>query len=233
MRYLPLLLLLAPALAADLPSVDTPVKTGASAKGDAAVVIGIEDYAYLPDATYAARDADAMYAFLVYTRGIPSSRVRLLKGGVSRMQIEEAVATAGGLVGPGGTAWVYFAGHGSASPSSRERLLLPANTLASEDGYDESGVPVKALQGMAAAGGGEALLITDACFTGAGRDGSALVSGGRSWVPARATASGPPSPPTAARRARTGSPPPPSPPRPPRQTTARPPSRAAHPGRSR
>ena len=40
----PLLVLVAglafPALAAELPSIDTPLRTGLSAKGDAAVVIG-------------------------------------------------------------------------------------------------------------------------------------------------------------------------------------------------
>jgi formylglycine-generating enzyme required for sulfatase activity/uncharacterized caspase-like protein len=189
----PLLLLAAlvsPAPAGELPSIDTPLRTGLSAKGDAAVVIGVENYVYLPAATYAVRDAEAMYQFLVYTRGVPASRVTKLTGGTSRGKIRDAVEAAGESVGPGGTVWVYFAGHGSASPSTRGRLLLPENTLAEAEGFDEAGVPVADLQRLAGAGGGEVMLITDACFTGAGRQGDMLLSGGRSFVPGSSTAAG-------------------------------------------
>jgi uncharacterized caspase-like protein len=179
-----------PALAAELPSIDTPLRTGLSAKGDAAVVIGVEDYVYLPQATYASQDAHSMYDFLVYTRGVPSSRVALLQGGTSRRKIIEAVTTAGKQVGAGGTVWVYFAGHGSASPSTRERLILPENTLADAGDFDEQGVRLAELQRLAGSGGGEVMLITDACFTGAGRAGGTLLSDGRAWVPPQATAVG-------------------------------------------
>jgi formylglycine-generating enzyme required for sulfatase activity len=190
----PLLVLVAalafPALAAELPSIDRPLRTGRSATGDAAVVIGVEDYVYLPQASYASQDAQAMYDFLVYTRGVPSSRVALLQGGTSRRKIIEAVTTAGKQVGAGGTVWVYFAGHGSASPSTRERLILPENTLADAGDFDEQGVRLAELQRLAGSGGGEVLLITDACFTGAGRAGGTLLSDGRAWVPPQATAVG-------------------------------------------
>ena len=61
-RTLPLLALLIPAgaIPAELPSIDTPLKTGLSAKSDAAVVVGVENYKYLPTAPFAERDADAM-----------------------------------------------------------------------------------------------------------------------------------------------------------------------------
>ncbi len=186
------LLLLVPGVAipGELPSIDSPLRTGLKSTSDAAVVIGVEDYAFLPDAPYAARDAQAFYDFLLYTRGVPSSRVYLLPASSGRAAILEAVAEAGEMVGPGGTAWVYFAGHGAASPSTRERMLLPVNTLANEQGFDEAGVLVKELQGLATGGGGEAIVVTDACFTGAGRDGGFLLAGGRSWVPPVATAAG-------------------------------------------
>ena len=99
------LLLLLPSVAvpAELPSIDSPLKTGQSAKGDWAVVIGVEDYAFLPAPPYARRDAEAMYQFLQYTRGVPAQRMALLVSGTSRTKIERAVAEAGASVGPGGT----------------------------------------------------------------------------------------------------------------------------------
>lgn len=186
------LALICPAVAvpADLPSIDKPLKTGLSAKSDAAVVIGVEDYPFLSAAPYAERDAQAMYDFLVYTRGIPSSRVALLVGGNSRTKIVDAVRAAGAGAGPGATVWVYFAGHGTASPSTSQRLVLPANTTADEEGFDEAGIPVSELQQLATAGGAAAMVITDACFTGAGRDGGRLLTGGRGYVPPKAKAIG-------------------------------------------
>ena len=44
-------------------------------------MIGIEDCFVLPDVPHAARDAAAFYRFLVYTRGVPSARIRLLDKG--------------------------------------------------------------------------------------------------------------------------------------------------------
>src|SRR5687768_16231294 len=111
-------------LALAAPDIDTPLRTGATAPADTAVVIGIEDYAFVPDVPYAQRDAKAFYDLLVYTIGVPSSRVRLLDHGAGKEQIVEAVAAAGAEVGAGGTVWVYFAGHGAADPSTGARLLL-------------------------------------------------------------------------------------------------------------
>ena len=42
------------------PTVDVPLRSGASSPRDAAVVIGIEDYAFLPDVPHAASDANAL-----------------------------------------------------------------------------------------------------------------------------------------------------------------------------
>lgn len=179
-----------PAIPAELPSIDTPLKTGLSNKGDAAVVIGVEKYVYLPAAPYAERDADAMYTFLQYTRGVPTERIARLKSGATKQRILDAVREAGESVGPGGTVWIYFAGHGSASPTTRGRLLLPEMTPPNADDFDDMGVPVESVQTLAGAGGGDVMLITDACFTGAGREGGLLDSGGRSFVPGKAKASG-------------------------------------------
>ncbi|MBM4390300.1 MAG: caspase family protein [Deltaproteobacteria bacterium] len=192
MRAILLLLLLLPGVAipAELPSIDDPLRTGSVARADAAVIIGVEDYGYLPDVPHARRDAEAMRAFMVYTRGVAAERVVTLGDRDGRAKMLEAIDALGRQVGPGGTAWVYFAGHGAASPRTRERILLPGNTTPDEQGFDEMGLVVSEIQTLAGAGGGEVMLITDACFTGAGRDGSSLVAGGRSWVPSSPSAAG-------------------------------------------
>ncbi len=164
--------------AAGWPDVDSPLRTGASAPADAAVVIGNEDYVDVPDVPYAARDAEAFRGFLVYTRGVPPERVRMLEGASPR-QMEEAVRQAAAEVGAGGVLWVYFAGHGAAHPVSKERVLLGrAATLDPNPViFEEGAVSVEALKSAASSGEGDVIFVVDACYSGAGRSGEALGDG--------------------------------------------------------
>ncbi len=108
---------------AALPDLVEPARTGQRADTDAAVVVGVEDYAYLPDVPYARGDAQAFDDFVRYTQGIPDERVTLLRD-ARVYEIERAVKDAGGRVGPGGRVWVYFAGHGAMDPNGSRRRLL-------------------------------------------------------------------------------------------------------------
>jgi len=172
------LLLSAPAVA--LPDVDTPVRTGESAPADGAVVIGLEDYTHIPDVPFASADAAAFYRFLVYTRGVPTARIRLLDRGASREMIVEATREVGEQVGPGGVVWFYFAGHGAASPETGERLLLGDDVRVEMAAFEARAVPVAEVERLATAGGGQVLLVLDTCYSGKGRGGSSL--GGRRFA---------------------------------------------------
>jgi hypothetical protein len=176
------------ASAADLPDVDTALKTGAKSDKDAAVVIGIEDYLKIPDVPYAQRDAKAMYDFLVYTRGIPASRIRLLDQGASREQIADALDSTGTSVSSGGTVWVYFAGHGAADPSTGERMLLGDDVRGDPAAFAARGIGLSEVKKLAQKGGGTVNLIVDACYSGVGRSGEELVAGKRFAVPVRTAA---------------------------------------------
>lgn len=174
------------ARAADLPDIVQPLKTGQKAPVDGAVVIGIEDYAFVPGVPHASRDAEAMYNFLVYTRGIPASRVRRMTRDADREQILAAVTEVGASVGAEGTVWVYFAGHGAADPATSERLLLGNDVKPNAPSLSARGVPVAEVERLAAAGGGRVHVLIDACYAGVGRDGAELLVGKRFAVPAYA-----------------------------------------------
>jgi len=173
------------------PSIDEPLRLRAQATGDAAVVIGIEDYAFIPDVPFAKRDAKAVYDFLLYTRGVPSSRIRLLNQAPSREKILEAVDAAAALVGPHGTLWVTFAGHGAASPEVGERMLLGVDVQAELSSFSARSISVPELRKRASANGGRVLLILDTCYTGQGRSGADLLAGKRFAVPTYATVADP------------------------------------------
>jgi len=168
------------------PSIDEPVRTGASAPGDFAVVIGIEDYAFLPDVPHALADARAWADFLLYTRGVPSARVVRLLGQPSGAQIRGALEKAS-ETGPEGTVFVVFAGHGAAHSGTGEAMLMPVETPNDAEGFVASGMPLAELQELAGAGGAQVVVVTDACYSGAGRDGEQLIAGARFAVPSWAT----------------------------------------------
>jgi len=164
------------------PDIDAPLRTGARAPDDAAVVIGVEDYVFLPDVPYADRDAQAMEDLFIYTMGIPYDRVRRLSGDASREAVLKAVNQTAEQVGPKGTLWVYFAGHGAASPSTGERLLLGVDTMADADSFNARGVEVEELK-VATNDLHRTVLMVDACYAGAARGGQDLLVGKRFAVP--------------------------------------------------
>ena len=160
------------------PTIDTPLRTGVAAPADAAVVIGVEDYAFLPDVPYAAADALAMYNALVYTRGIPAERVERLVNG-NREQILGAVERARTLAA-GGQVWITFAGHGAAAPDDGSLLLVGDDAKADPAVFVARSV---SLGEILEAAGPRPVLILDTCHAGRGADGSDLVSGARFAVP--------------------------------------------------
>ncbi len=166
------------------PDVDTAIRTGAQAPADAALVIGNEDYAFLPDVPYARADAVAFYQWLVYSRGVPTASAALLDGRASREMIEQAAAGAVKKVGRGGTLWVYFSGHGAASPTDGSRLLLGDDARSEMSGFESRSVRVDALRKMAEDAGVRAVFLLDTCYSGAGRNGETLLAGRRIAVPA-------------------------------------------------
>lgn len=167
-----------------LPALNSPHRAGAGAPNDAAVVVGVEDYAFIADVPYAGADARLVYDTLLYTVGIPQHKIQLLQGG-SREQILQRVEDAAAMVGPGGRLWFYFAGHGAASLHSGERMLLGDDVKADSSVFDARGVRLSELTALAH--DKESLWLLDTCFAGQGRGGEALLPGTRFAVPTQAT----------------------------------------------
>lgn len=160
------------------PSLDEPARTGRVAADDAALVIGLEDYAFVPDVPFASRDAQAVDTLLRYTVGIPGGRVRTITRG-SVEQIRQAAREVGAMLGPGGRLWLFFAGHGAADASTRERILLGDDVRADPKTFRERAVALDELVQLAAGASREQVVLLDTCFAGVGRDGASLTGGTR------------------------------------------------------
>ena len=186
--FFALQLSLAPAAhSAPMPDIDEPLRAGARAPHDTAVVVGIQDYTHIADVPWATRDAQAFYRLLVYTIGLPAARVRLLDQGASHEMIRDALAEAAAQAGSKGRVWFYFAGHGAASSRDGERMILGQDVRAEVAAFDSRGLTMGELEELASAHGSQAVMVLDTCYTGRDRSGAALVEGGRFVVPAYAT----------------------------------------------
>ncbi len=152
---------------ADPPAVDTPRAGPGKSRADAAVVIGVEDYAELPDAPGALADAKAMAEFLSVTRGVP--KVELLTN-PTREQIRTGISKAADAVRGRGLLWIYFSGQGAVSELNRRVILGSDATPAGAEGVSIEEMVTVASDSRAR----QALLIVDASFGGSGRGGESL-----------------------------------------------------------
>lgn len=164
-----LLVLLAIGLAADWPDLPAPVAgSGGDGRQDAALVIGIEDYDRAPVLPGARENALAWVRWLNTARRVPLV-VPLLDGDATREEIELKVVEAAGRVGPQGTLWIVFIGHGAPSIDGEDGLLVGVDArqtaLSIETRSVRRGALLEAAEGVL---GDRAtiVMVQDATFSG-------------------------------------------------------------------
>lgn len=168
----------------NIADVDIPPKSGMEEPEDLAVVIGIENYQYVPDATYAYNDAEVFREYLVEAFGLRRQRVKLITNGrATKAEIDK-------LLGPNG--WVarnmskgksdlivYFSGHGVTSLVNKSSGLLPYDV----DPNYSVGVELSELyESLASLGAKSITIFLDACFSGQTRNSEMLIKNTRPIV---------------------------------------------------
>lgn len=154
------------------PALVPPPPGPADGEHDVAIVVSIEDYAFLEDVPGAHANARAWVQWLTRTRGVPHVRT-LRDDQATREAILETLEDAQARRGPEGTLWVVFIGHGA--PGGQ---LLGVDAQATPASVRHRSLPARALQ----VDGGVA--VVDACFAApAGLDG--LQPAVPSWAVAR------------------------------------------------
>ena len=182
-----------PALAAEPeppPDLLLPLKTDTDRPADVALVVGVQDYAFVPDVPFASRDARAFYTFLVHTRGLSPENVVLLDAGANREMVLQAASTLRSQRQAEGVFWLYFAGHGIAMADGRSRMLLGDDVRHDQASFRTRGVSLEGLvESLAVAG--PVVAVLDTCYNGLSRTGDALLPDSRSMVPDHALAAPP------------------------------------------
>jgi hypothetical protein len=169
------------------PPVDGPSRAAAVNPRDVVVVAGVSRSFVLPPIAGAADNATDWYRFFT-GRGLPVERAHLLRDGdVTKENLIAEVKAARAQLGPGGTFWLVFIGHGAPSPAGDDGLLLGADVQPTIRSVESRGVSQRELLELAGHDGATVVAVFDACFSGAASDGSGLplVPGSQATLPVR------------------------------------------------
>lgn len=154
-------------------------------ENDAALVVAIEDYSFLPDVKGAGEMGAAWVMYLRYARKVPNV-LFLRNEGATINKIRKGLEEVAQLVRPGGRIWFVFIGHGAPSKDGKESLLVSVMAQADEiDFYPQALPRTEVVATLASSSASEPpILILDACFSGLAPSGETLLKGSQMVIPA-------------------------------------------------
>ncbi len=151
---------------------------------DVALVIAVEDYAFLPDIKGVRSSGTQWESFFKDSLGIKDVRVLLNEQAV-REEILDAATKIGRATT--GRVWVVYVGHGATADGAG--LLLGADTQQTVRSISSRGVSQQEILDQTnAADASNVVLIVDACFSGRTPDGDPLLPSLQPVVPLKALA---------------------------------------------
>ncbi|MFH1992954.1 MAG: ankyrin repeat domain-containing protein [Pseudomonadota bacterium] len=161
--------------------IDRPTYKIPESANKFAIVVGIEKYLELPEASYAERDASVMRDHLV-AMGFPMRNIILLTGQkATRTGISKNLETwLPNNINKNSTVFFYYSGHGAPDPSTGEAYIVPFDgdpNYLGETGYSLS----KLYQKLGELKVKKVVIVLDSCFSGAGGR-SVLAKGTRPLV---------------------------------------------------
>jgi hypothetical protein len=167
-----------------LADVDIPPKTKTKNPNGIAIVIGVENYQYVSDATYAYNDAEVFREYLAETMGFSKAKVKIITNSQASLAEFNKLLTPNGWlarnIDPGKSEIViYFSGHGIPDPITKITGLLPFDV---DPNYS---IGFHLSQLYETLGGFNTKSVTvflDACFTGENRERKMLLADVRGIV---------------------------------------------------
>lgn len=177
------------AVAAEWPALSGPAQIGGG-ENDAALIIGIDAYAYSPPVPGAEENAEDWYRFLTEQRRVPATAAVLLRGREgTRERIQKYASELAQQVKPGGTLWFVFIGHGAPAPDGADGVLVGHDAQQDADSLYARSVRRGELEALFASGGQErTVMVLDACFSGRTPSGQELLPGLQPLIPISASA---------------------------------------------
>lgn len=161
------------------PDLSSPPKAVGGGENDAAVIVGLENYAFVAPVPGAQRNARDWQAYLTDTLKVPTERVNLLRDREATVErIRKYASKVSSEVKAGGTLWFIFIGHGAPSQDGTDGILVGADAQQDADSLFARSLPRDELIGLLSKGKqAKTVVLVDACFSGRTSEGVALVEG--------------------------------------------------------
>ena len=161
------------------PDLSRPARTIGGGTHDSAVVIGVENYSFVPPVPGAEQNARAWYDYLTQTLGVPPESIRLLTGvDATKEEIQEAARLASERANQKGTLWFIFIGHGAPSSDGKDGLLVGVDAQQKSASLSARSLGRSELLKALSSSRAKAIrVIIDACFSGRGQDGATIAPG--------------------------------------------------------
>ena len=161
------------------PDLSSPPKAIGGGERDAAVIVGAENYLKVEHVPGAKQNANDWQSYLTGTLKVPADRVTLLlDDDATNDAIRQAAVEKASQVGPDGTLWFVFIGHGAPSKDGKDGLLVGIDAQQKASSVYTRSFSRNELLGILAKGKqAKTVVLIDACFSGKSSSGQALVAG--------------------------------------------------------
>ncbi len=162
------------------PDLAKPAAAVGGGANDAALVVAIENYAFLPPVPGAEAVAKAWQDYFTATLGVPARNVQFLAGAdATREEMLAAAAKAAAAADSKGAVWFVFVGHGALSADGQDRLLLAMDARKkSSDLKSRAAKRREIMTALRQTRAGAIRVIVDACRTDLGEPGGAAAPQG-------------------------------------------------------
>ena len=153
--------------------------TKTKGKNTLAVIIGIQDYKYAPDADYADRDAQYFYEYSKSVLGVPEPNIYFrVDDGATSGEFNKIFAEDGWIarrLGFNTDVIFFYSGHGAPDPKSEKGYLIPHDI---DPNYANTGFSIDRIYGsLADLKANSVTVFIDACFSGESRSEEMLIAG--------------------------------------------------------
>ena len=161
---------------ASWPDLSQPAAVEPTVTQDVAVVVAVEDYLLLPDVDGAVSNANDWETFLRQGLKVPAVHI-VSNQDATREGILKFAKLAANEVGPDGTIWWVFIGHGAPTLDGKDGLLVGMDAQQTAESLEARGVRQSELLAALEAENHKTVVVIDACFSGRSGDGEALAAG--------------------------------------------------------
>lgn len=160
------------------PDLSSAMAAQGDGSRDAAVIVAIEEYAFLSSIPGAVANGRDWFTYLTRARQVPLERVSFLTNTeATDFAILRALAAASTSAQPGGQLWFIFIGHGAPSVASRDGLLVAVDAQQTVEGLENRSVAQSKVLGLMSKSAATPIALFDACFSGRRYDGQTLIAG--------------------------------------------------------